>query len=259
MKKLLTTFLLLAASAVASHAQEPPAPGGARLIDSFGEIQISDLMARLDNFAIELQNDPTSTGVIAAHAAKHKFPGWPLRRAYVSRNYLVDTRGLDAARVSVVFGDLRDDTTFELWLVPPGAAPPAKPFDVSLLMSGERTPLPFDRFTVIEHGDRSQSEYGDTYPDSAGLYYYFAEVLRHDPALRGCVIGYTSRRGSLAAGRRMASRAKLAMAKAHAIDVGRVFAVGGGRRAYKMIELWLVPPGAELPKPTPSKSSRRRG
>jgi hypothetical protein len=178
----------------------------------------------------------------------------------MARDYMVGTRGLDAARVSAFFAGLRNEATFELWLVPAGAETPAQPFDPMLLMSGEKRPVPFDRFVVIERGDAAVSEYAlEPYPDSPGIYEYFAEVLRRDPTLRGYVIGYASRRGSLAAGRRIASRAKLSMAKAHAVDVSRVVAVGGGRREYKTLELWLVPPGAEMPRPTPdSRPARRR-
>jgi hypothetical protein len=258
MRRLFTTLLLLMLSAAAPHArQQQPAPA-ARLFDEFGEIQISDLMARLDSFALDLQNDPTATGVIAAYGASHKFPGWAMRRVHVSRNYLVNSRGLEGSRLKSVFAGLRDEATFQLWFVPAGAAPPVTPFDPSLLMAGARSPLPFDRYTVIERGDRSESEYGDQYPDDPGLYDIFAAALQSDPALRGCVIGYTSRRGSLAAGRRIASRAKLTIAKSFAIDVTRVATLAGGRRAYKMLELWLIPPGAPLPDPSPPVPRKRR-
>jgi hypothetical protein len=257
MKRVFAAILLLALSAAAAPAQEPqPAPREARLIDEFGEIQFSDLMARLDNFAIELQVNPDATGLIVAYAARNKFLGWPLRRADTARGYLISTRGLEPSRLSVVNAGLRDETTFQLWLVPAGAEPPVKPFEVPYLMSGEKTAVPFDRFTVRESGAHLESEYyeGEGTPrvDSARLYAYFAEVLRRDPGLRGCVIGYTWRRGSSAADRRIASRAKLTIAKSSAIDVTRVVALGGGRRDYKMIELWLVPPGAALPRPTPA-------
>ena len=57
----------------------------------------------------------------------------------------------------------------------------------------------------------------------------------------------------------IAALAKITIAKSHAVDIRRVVALGGGRRDYKMIELWLVPPGAALPKPTPTvRASRRR-
>ena len=126
MKRVLATILLLALSAAASQArqQEQPTPGSARLIDEFGEIQISDLKARLDNFAVELQNNPGSTGLITAYGATHKFPGWPMRRIRLMQNYLINTRGLDASLFTLVNAGLRDDTYFELWLVPPGAALP---------------------------------------------------------------------------------------------------------------------------------------
>jgi hypothetical protein len=230
------------------------------MVESFGEIQISDLLARLDSFALEIENDPAARAVIVAYGARHKFPGWPLRRGRFALNYLKNSRGIEAARLAFVNGGLRDDTTFELWVVPAGAELPARPFDAALLMSGERTAVLFDRFIVVERRDRVEIEAyeRDPYPDDAYMYEYFAEVLRRDPALRGCVIGYTSKRGPRTAGRRIASRAKLTMAKAHGTDVSRVYAFGGGRREYKTIELWLVPPGAELPQPTPDARTARR-
>jgi hypothetical protein len=251
------TLLLALLCAPAFPRQQPAA---ARLIDSFGEIQWSDLIARLDNFAIDLQNEPGSKGVVVFYGAKHRFPAWPRRRADSALDYLVNTRGLDAARLSILNGGLRDETAFELWFVPQGAGLTVKPFDVSLLMSGEKTALPFDRFVVIERGDHPVAEYyfATPYVDDAGIYAYFAEALRRDPGLRGCVIGYTWRRGSLAASRRIASRAKLTIAKSHAVDLSRVVALGGGRRDYKTVELWLVPPGAELPRPTPPARAPRR-
>lgn len=231
-----------------------------RQFDSFGEIQWSDLMARLDNFAVELQNEPESGGLVVAYASKHKFPGWPLRRAHSSIDYLTGTRGLDASRLSAANGGLRDAVGFELWVVPPGAETPVRHSDASLLMSGEKSALLFDRFAVAESEGEGNSAYGlEPHPGSAGVYEYFAEVLRADPALRGYVVGYAARRGPPGAGRRVASLAKLTMAKSYAVDVGRVVAAGGGRRDYKTIELWLVPPGAELPKPTPTaRTSTRR-
>lgn len=260
MRRLLAAFLLLLAPAAQTYAQARPEPGGARLIDRFGEIQYSDLMARLDHLGVQLQNEPGSRGLIVAYAAKHKFPGWPLRRAHDALGYLVETRGLDRDRLSVVNGGVRAETTFDLWLVPPGAEPPAEPFDVSLLMAGDRSALLFDRFVVVERGDHIVSLYElEPYPDSADAYTYFAEVLRRDPGLRGYVIGYTSRRGARAADRRIASRAKLTVAKSHAVDVSRLVALGGGRREYKTVELWLVPPGAPPPEPSPEPPPARRG
>jgi hypothetical protein len=256
MRRTLFAILFVFALCVPAAARQETA----RKLDEFGEILITDIKARLDNFAIELQQAPEARGVVVVYAARHKFPGWVGRRAYACRDYLVEVRGLGASRVSLINGGLRDETRFELWLVPAGAAaPPVKPFDLSMLMSGEKTPLPFDRFDAVERGDNPITEEGEYYPDATGLYDYLAEVLRADPGLRACVIAYTSRRGARAADRRLAAAAKAAIIKSQAVDVRRVVALGGGRRRYKVVEIWLVPPGSPLPNPTPDLFRTRRG
>ena len=253
---MLALALCPSARARQQQTQQPAAP---RLIDSFDDrILVTDIKARLDNFAIELLNAPDAKGFIVFYAAKHKFPGWAGRRARVCLDYLAEGRGL-ASRVSLINGGLREEIAFELWLAPPGAKLSVEPFDVSLLMSGEKSPLPFDRFDVVERGDTPMADYGEFYPDATGLYEYLAEVLRADPSLRACVIAYTSRRGARTADRRIAASAKASILKTQAVDVRRIVALGGGRRRYKAIEVWLVPPGAALPKPTPdARASRRR-
>lgn len=234
---------------------------GARKIDEFGDIQLSDLKARLDFFAVELQNMPVARGFIVAYAVPNKLPGWPLRRAKVSLDYMVNTRGIDPSRVSVFNGGFRDSIKFQLWIVETGAELPLPPFDWAAALSREKTPFLFDRFPVIERGDPDESDYEDSYayrPDVAGLYEPFAEVLRNDPGLRGCVIAYSLLRNRRGADRKLAARVKTALTKAHAVDLGRVVAIGGGRRAQKSVELWFVPPGASLPKPAPAERPARR-
>jgi hypothetical protein len=126
-------------------------------------------------------------------------------------------------------------------------------------MSGEKRALPFDRISIAERINTGDDEEGEVYPDALGLYDYLAEVLHADASLRVCAIGYTSQRGARAADRRIAEAVKLSIVKTQAIDVRRVVALGGGRREYKMVELWLVPHGASLPKATPSvRASRGR-
>lgn len=231
-------LLLMLLCAAASARRRPPS---ARMIDSFGEVMITDLKARLDDFALELQDAPDAKGLVVVYAERHRFPGWAVRRAEASLDFL--THKLGAARASLINGGLRGETRFELWLVPAGAdEPPVKPFDLSLLMSGAKTPLPFDRFDVVERGDTPLKEDDEYYPDARWLYDYLAEVLRADPGLRACVIAYTSRRGARAADRRIAASAKAAVVKSQAVDVRRVVAIGGGRRRYKAVEVWLAPP-----------------
>src|SRR5258708_252071 len=76
----------------------------ARKFDEFGDVQNSDLMARLDNFAIQLQNDPTTKGFILIYRSRRDLPGLSNRLAMRSKGYLINSRGLLKERVIAVDG-----------------------------------------------------------------------------------------------------------------------------------------------------------
>lgn len=260
MRRTLTALAFCALLTTSAAAQDPATAGDPRPFDSFGDILITDWKARLDNFAAALKVTPGSKAYVVAYSARNKFIGYPLRRAYLAARYLRALHQLAEELVEVVNGGYRDGVTFELWAAPPGAELPVKPLEYSLMMAGEKAPVPFDRVSVVERSDPyfdHEEIYGSRL-DSKELYEPFMTALRSDPGLRGCVIAYTPRGGRRGADRKFAARVKTGMAKLFPLDVGRVVAVGGGRRDEKLIELWLVPPGAELPKPTPTRRSRRR-
>jgi hypothetical protein len=96
----------------------------ARKFDEYGNIRFNDEKARLDNYAIELQNDPGSQGYIIAYGGRRGTAGEAQARGDRAKNYLVNTRGIDAGRLTVVDGGYREDLTVELWIVPTGATPP---------------------------------------------------------------------------------------------------------------------------------------
>jgi hypothetical protein len=102
-----------------------PERPGARKVDEYGNIRFNDEKARLDNFAIELQNDPTAQGYIIAYGGRVGRRGEAQARADRARNYLVNTRGIDPSRIVTVDGGFREDLTVELWIVPSGAEQPA--------------------------------------------------------------------------------------------------------------------------------------
>ncbi|HYJ88673.1 MAG TPA: hypothetical protein VEW46_21585 [Pyrinomonadaceae bacterium] len=103
----------------------PPPP--ARKFDEYGDIRFNDEKARLDNFAIQLQNDPGAQGYILAYG---NCAGAAQARADRAKDYLVNTRGIDAGRLVTIDGGCRADLTVELWIVPPGATAPAASTDV---------------------------------------------------------------------------------------------------------------------------------
>lgn len=96
----------------------------ARRFDEFPSVAFDDDKARLDNLAIELQNNPTATGYIIAYAGRGRRAGEADRLGARAADYLVNTRGISRSRIVVLNGGTRDKNAYELWLVPQGADPP---------------------------------------------------------------------------------------------------------------------------------------
>jgi hypothetical protein len=110
-------------SANCSLINEPPIQP--RKIDEYGDIAVGDEKARLDNFVIELWNDPTARGYVLCYGGRRSRANEAQRRCERARNYLVNSRGMDAPRIVVVDGGLREGPEVEVWVVPTGAVPPA--------------------------------------------------------------------------------------------------------------------------------------
>jgi len=94
--------------------------------DEYGNIKFNDEKARLDNYAIQLQNQPGAQGYIIAYGT---CAGEAQARADRAKDYLVNTRGIDAGRIVTIDGGCRSDLSVELWIVPTGATAPAASTD----------------------------------------------------------------------------------------------------------------------------------
>src|SRR5438445_708904 len=80
----------------------------ARKVDEFGDIQLSDLKARLDNLGVQLQNEPGAKGFILVNRSRRDLPGLSYRYAQRSKDYLINTRGIAKERVIAVDGGEAD-------------------------------------------------------------------------------------------------------------------------------------------------------
>jgi hypothetical protein len=96
-------------------------PAGPRKFDEYGNIRFNDEKARLDNFAIQLQNEPTAQGYIIGYGS---CDAEGTTRANRAKDYLVNTRGIDAGRLVVVDGGCLPELLVQLWVVPQGATAP---------------------------------------------------------------------------------------------------------------------------------------
>ena len=107
-----------------SVARTPRPPREAREYDVCKSCSFDDQKARLDNLAVELQNDPSASAHIFGYGGRTSRVGEADRLLTRARDYLVNQRGIDAARVVLVNAGYREENAVEMWIVPQGAAVP---------------------------------------------------------------------------------------------------------------------------------------
>ena len=96
----------------------------AREFDECTNCTFDDQKARLDNLAVELQNDPSTRAYVIAYGGRMSPVGQVEKLMSRAREYLVTQRGIDASRLSMVNGGFREDDSVDLWIVPSGASAP---------------------------------------------------------------------------------------------------------------------------------------
>jgi len=100
-----------------------PVPIECRKFDEFPAISRNDEKARLDNYAIEL-NDPTLIGYVIVYPGQRGRPGDVQQHITRVVDYLVNSRGISSQRIVTLVGPPRDELMVELWTCPQGARPP---------------------------------------------------------------------------------------------------------------------------------------
>lgn len=94
--------------------------------DIFESRSFDDDKARFDNCTIELQTNPDSQIYIILYQGTDKFSKTNNADKLGKRtlDYLVKTRGIDPRRIVITNWGTRPRTSYEIWIVPPGAQPP---------------------------------------------------------------------------------------------------------------------------------------
>ena len=90
------------------------------------KISIKQENGRLDNYAIQLKNDPNSRGLILVYAENEKTAAATKARARRAAKYLVKTRGLNPARVIWRFEGACKYDEIQLYLLYPTEADPIR-------------------------------------------------------------------------------------------------------------------------------------
>lgn len=247
----------------------------AQKFDEFGDVYPTDAAARLDNFAIQLQNDPGARGFIIVYRSHRDLPGLSSRRANWMRNHLIYNRQIEAGRIEAVDGGAASCLSHELWVVPVGATPTPR---------GDAYTRAFDDIVSARKFDEYYWDAPHDYPESFSIEYGdsaegFAQALRKEPRTLAYIIAYEEYRidrweedikGRMKTQRRVQidpqgtawrelRRKKAALVKDHGIPASRIKLVNGGHRKLRHMELWIVPRGEHAPISTPNAfpSNRR--
>ncbi|MBC7795752.1 MAG: hypothetical protein H7Z37_02640, partial [Pyrinomonadaceae bacterium] len=92
----------------------PLEPTRIDVFNTVGRNAFDDVKARLDNFAVELQNRPDAQGYIIAYGKIGARSTEADRNAARSLDYLVKSRGVDSRRLAAANGGFKEQAGFEL-------------------------------------------------------------------------------------------------------------------------------------------------
>ena len=234
-------------------------------------------MARLDNLAVAVQQEPASRVYLMVYRSRRDLHGLNNRLLARMKGYLVEQRGISPERIVTVDGGEASCLTQELWVAPPGTAPPAR----EDAYRRDFTPTEYAReFDELHYDLPGESEY-DNAADTEGSLEAFAAALLKEPRTLAYVIAYPQyyvERWDEYMGEDESSRVKrnrthldppgmaekmlrdvsAKLSREHRIPRTRIRLVDGGHRRSRQVELWIVPRGEHAPVPTPNSFPGRR-
>lgn len=240
-----------------------------RLIDSYGDVNCEDTLARLDLLGIELRNNPSAKAYIIGYSGRSSPFSRILHRLKHARRYLIYTRGIDDTRIITIDGGHRENLTVEAWLVPIGVSPP-EPTPAFRIESDETQARRFDYgyLDFIRENGRYRFYCCDICPLEIPDIEAYASLMRENPHSRAHVIiyfgygpywynshsGLDRRTGGF---RIMARLLRNILVRDYGMNANRISVTYGGGREVTEMELWIVPSGAASPQPTPTHFGRR--
>lgn len=237
--------LCLVALLVSASAQTRKGPPRASKFDQFGQVGHCDLTARLDNFAIQLQNQPTAKGVIVSYAPEGEGVGTGKHVLALLTDYLVNSRGLAPDRIETIYGGRNSDlyhSDTELWIVEKGARLPKTEKRETRVESCQG--LYFDYKAYDDFGVEVMEEMGPGIGNST--YASFADMLRQQKNAVGYVVIYSGEDLTPGAWRRLGQE-EIERSKAFNVEANRVKLIFGGQEQRSHIQYWILPASAPPP------------
>ena len=228
----------LVCGAVSAQPRKPVATR----FDQFGKIGHCDLGARLDNFAIQVQNTRGAQANIIVYGPEGEGPGTGRYFLELIKDYFVNARGFKPSRVKAIYGGRNTDPTLpviELWIVPKGAASPEpQKHETHLetfqgLFADEAVSDDFDLFY--------EDEMGPGIPGTTDA--SFADILHEQKNATGYIVVYSGEDLTPGAWRRIA-QSQIDHFKTFKLEANRFKMIFGGHQEQTRLQLWISPDGA---------------
>ena len=224
--------------------------------DQFGDLRSCDRGARLDNFAIQLMNEPKSTAYVLVYAPRAS--GKLIRQSIT--DYLVNTREIAPKRIKTAYGGYNRDpgqSRIQLWIVPKGGVfpQPEKPeFDIATFKGKLSEYQVLDEVDIPFEPDPEVEE--DDIPPFSGNVPFAAldEILKAQKNSIGHIVGFNGADSVPGAWRRVAE-ATLAELKQFGVDPGRLKIGYGGQSKESQIQLWVLPKDEAPPVKDPASAA----
>lgn len=250
-------LVLIVASSGSAQAIETEALNAAIKFDEFERLGWCDLSARLDNFAIQLQQTQDVAGYVLSYGPEGNNPGTGKSNMWMIQDYLVNSRGILKERLRTVYGgryqNLAELKT-ELWIVPHDAQPPD-------FKEYENNSNSFNgKFAEFQSSEMPNEALGPSSGDAtlAG----FADALRQQPKAQAYIVAYSSRTVATGAWRRIAKGIASGLEKGQSVEADRIKIIFAGydeklgEDESVKIHLWILPEGA--PPPVKEVEAERR-
>ena len=241
----LANLILCIAVVLCTAPYSKAGPDTITRFDEFGVLGHCDLGARLDNFAIVLQNYPGSVGHIVTYGPDIDGPGSGKSWLVLMKDYLVETRGLPARRIKTIYAGrnlVLTEPKTQFWITPAGGVAP-QPLKYQTDIDTFK-----GRFSEDEVEDNIEVEVLDDMGPGIGrpVHAAFADMLQQQKKAIAYIVTYNGENSVPGASRRIAAR-QLESLKQYKVDANRMKTIFGGTRKKSMVELWIMSPNDPPP------------
>lgn len=247
MTKTLTTGFVILAVLLFAHA-----PAFAqktlcyRVFDEYGQLRYEDHIARLDNYAIQLQEEPQMRGYIVVYAPKSASK--EIRDSI--KEYLVNTRGIAASRVKTVYAGYNRDLAeprIQLHILPQDMTFDVEKHDENLEgFRGKLVEYNYDDEVEIVSDTVSDEEESDVPSFGNVAFAAFDEILKAQKNATGYILAFNGADAVPGAWQRVGQSTFEALKK-FGVEPGRLNIAYGGQSKETQVQLWIMPKGETPP------------